>query len=404
MTHSTEEETNARLIQKALAQEAYFNQEVHADQAYLLAIIQDLTHTTTPDLELLQTSTLARIDRDLDFVQKMNTYLQDEKPAGATWALKINKMSEVLTGAKEILSDPESFHAIAQGQFPTAFEALPPHPVHLGDLTTPYGNSQVTFLSAALAELSMDLLGEKSKIQHIPSGIPGAWIDSTHIAHVTPFSSAIDPEKIDAHFTQDFSFYFSDPITPQGFAFIHSGYAFGGHRLEPRYEGEGHEKIGPEDCSSWISKLTECAVSFSTIEQLYTYRLSLPESERGYVDPNWIGTDRPKAIQATLSPVIIENPLEDIHAGQIFAFRTFATEEHQDSAGTGGHTALVLDLCQEGKSLNVVTLAFARNMPDVEGFGIQAFPWASDAHKETMFFNVLPSDQLPEIAAPQGDW
>lgn len=88
------------------------------------------------------------------------------------------------------------------------------------------------------------------------------WIDQTPNAHVTPLPDQLKPEDIkvnDLNFTQC-TYFYNDAKTAKGLAFIHSGYTFGGYRNESRYLYQPPEFLGklngPEDCSSFIGKLT----------------------------------------------------------------------------------------------------------------------------------------------------
>ncbi|HRE32030.1 MAG TPA: hypothetical protein PLD88_08660 [Candidatus Berkiella sp.] len=56
-------------------------------------------------------------------------------------------MEIILSCAKQLISDEESFTQILQGRIPTGYENEPPLVVVLGDTTRIYGNSQLTYLS-----------------------------------------------------------------------------------------------------------------------------------------------------------------------------------------------------------------------------------------------------------------
>lgn len=373
------------IVRQALWQSFEYYQHVLWDQQRLLTQNKTLWTLQEESQSLLdlQNKTLARIDSDLAHITKFNETLQlHPSPSHEndyTWSLATHKMENVLLGAKGLLEDETTFKAIVQGYFPECYPYQPPFPVILGEQDSPYGNSQVTYLSAAMLEVNLSLQPEPS-IHNILTEQDNLWIDEAAIAHITPIAQDI---TLDQDFIHDFSFYFSDPFTPQGLIFVHSGYAFGGQRFETRY-ADGKE-WGPEDCSSWIAKIVESDFPFSTIDQLYTYRMSLPEENRGYVDPDWLQSPDSQILEY-LTPVTIHNPIEDIQPGQVFTFRNFAEGENHDiSGGIGGHTTLVLGVRENG---NVVSLGYARNMPEIEGFGIQEFQWNSSANRETMYFEI----------------
>lgn len=93
----------------------------------------------------------------------------------------------------------------------------------------------MTYLSGAILEVNLSLLGQESQIQDIQMQDDNDWIDSSAIVHVTPIPECLVLNEITASFSDNFSFYFSDELTPQGLVFVHSGYAFGGQRGGSRY-------------------------------------------------------------------------------------------------------------------------------------------------------------------------
>lgn len=388
---------NSWIVAQALNQEVCYYQHIYAEQGNILQLNgmlwSELQNET--DIKSIQTKAIEKIDQDIYLIQKLNQSLalysaSDDGPL--TWSLKTNKMENILLGAKEFISDEAKFSAILQGQFPEGFGNSPTFPVFLGDFETPFGNSQCTYFSAALIELNLTLQNENIHIQDLTFDENMNWIDSSAIVHVTPIPDPLLLDQNVIDFTQNSTFSFSDPITQQGLVFVHSGYAFGGQRGEERYP-EGKE-WGPEDCSTWIAKISGCDYAFSTVDQLFTYRLALPQDMQGYIDPDWLDSEVATAMQEIYSPVFIEDPLQDILPGQILSFRTFESEDHQNSVGASGHTALVIGLRDNG---NVVTVGYARNMPDIEGFGIYEFSWQSDEIKEVMFFNIKSPICLDDV-------
>ncbi|MBS0289614.1 MAG: hypothetical protein JSS07_06230 [Proteobacteria bacterium] len=375
------------LVHEAVEQQQRYSLAIYSDQQALLQQNSALFVNSDSELDIafLQSQALARIERDIQYVQSLNQRLGgysgvEPGEGNYTWSLKTNKMENILFNVKELISDTTTFSDLVQGHA-DKFDNLPPPVVVLGDPSNIYGNSQLTYLSGAILVAQLSLLGEQSKIQDVMDNYNN-WVDNAAITHVTPLPDFLNATDIAADFTDNFSFYFSDELTPQGFAFIHSGYAFGGHRNETRYP-DGKE-FGPEDCSSWIAKLIGSEVSFSTIDQLFTYRMSEPEETRGYVDPDWFTSEYAKTMDI-LSPIHVSDPLKDVHPGQVFTFRNFDSDDHINATGTGGHTALVLGVRENG---DIVTLNYSRNMPAVEGFGISTFSWQSTSQRETMFFEV----------------
>ncbi len=377
------------LVEYALIENYLYNQAIVVDQSRLLTFISSCPYNINP--EALQKAALTRIDHDIAITAHLNeaiAYTQLYGEEDLTYSLQTNKMDKALMGAREIIADPISFDAIIHGEYPFGFENDPAFPLIIGETDTLFGNSNITYLNTALIEVGMSLLGPDAKIQDLSFSLGKHWLDHSPMTHITPVNSAVfeGSDFLKEEYKNNYSFSFHDDTTPLGFVFVHSGYAFGGYRDEDRYK-DG-KLFGPEDCSSWISKLCNCDIEFSTIDLLYTYRAQV-EGNLDYIAPDWVNSRAATALFETFSPVKIIDPFTDIQPGQILVFRKFETADHTQDAGMGGHVALVLGVTEEGQ---VVTLNYQRDMPDKEGFGIGLFDAQSDDTKEVFFLKV---NQVP---------
>lgn len=377
------------LVQLGLSQSSIYNDYIHQEQKALFELAQhQFSYYPDQTIKVLQAKVLDRISQDLTYVEQLNCelkpYSATDEAAQVTWALKTNKMVEILEGAQAMVADTDCFLSFIQQDFASCFDAQVHYPVLLGEPQQLAGTSTATMLSAALIETNLVLLGENTTISDLPlfiatdSGEYINWIDNSAIIHINAI-----PEQISI--SEDapgvFSFYFSDNQTPQGLVTIHSGYAFGGQRGETRYEDA--KEWGPEDCSSWVAKITQCTLDFSTLDQLYTFRLE--DNGSAYIDPTWLDSGRAEQMQASFVPVQVVDPFVDIKAGQIFAYRDFITPDHDNSIGVSGHTGMVVGVAPDGQ---VLVLCYSRDMPDIEGFGIQTYDWHSTDTREVMFFDV----------------
>ncbi len=373
------------IVQIGLAQSALYNQAVYAEQTTLLNFVANYPIQEI-NISTLQGMVLDRIDQDIAITSSLNdaiAYNQFYTENEMTYALKTNKMDEALTGSRELIADTQSFEAIIKGEFPEGYGCPPPFAVMIGEVSCPFGNSHNTFLSTALIEVATTLMGPDASVLELNAAFNGLWADNSSIAHITPINETIfqiDP-SLAQRYLDNYTFSFHDSETDLGLAYIHSGYAFGGFREEDRY-AEG-KLFGPEDCSSWLAKLTQCDVEFSTYDMFYTYR-EQTETNHDYVDPTWRGSSTATAMFETFSPVQVIDPHQDIQPGQIIVFRKFTSEDHS-GIGYSGHTGLVLGLTEDNQ---VLTLNYTRNMPDVEGFGISLFDYRSDDVKEVIFLEV----------------
>ena len=371
--------------QFAIAQMQAYTQKIVDDQNYLLnknAYIWSQTQDLI-DITCFQSHALNHIDKDLIYLEKLNQAVSNYAAPGEyglTWSLATNKMNLILSGAREIISDNAQLEMLLNGHLPVTngYDNAPSYIVTCNDLNGLFGNSQLTYLSAAMLTIHLTLLGDNSHL-------PAAWIDQSAITHVTPIPEKISLDQLDPNFKTHFSYFYSDEYTPQGLAFVHSGYAFGGQRDEDRYQPAG-KLYGPEDCSSWLAKIVQSDISFSTIDMLYAFRMAQPESERGYIDQNWLQSDYAQ-ITHFITPVFINDINQDIQPGLIWVARKFEDNvDHQSSSGKSGHTALVLGLEDNGEE--VLTIGYHRNMPEMEGFGLRSFPAVADTNTEVMYFSI----------------
>jgi len=280
----------------------------------------------------------------------------------------------VRAGTKELLQD--HYYKIING------EEIPGYKIKQDTITllgwnehSIFGNSKGSFLQCALLNLVMEIEGKKIVNMDFLPTRQGIWIDHTAIAHVTPL-----PDKKGGPFLEsDCSYFFQDDKTPQGFVYIHSGYAFGGYRglneayTQPRYEPAG-KLYGLEDCASWIAKIKNSSHLYSTIDQYYA------EKFHTSVTVTWKEPQFGKYVAENYKPVKIEDPLKDIKPGDIYYHRSFPNEDSlMVGSGVGGHTALVLGVRSSG---TIVSLGYERNMPKIEGFGIGEFVLTNEFPKK----------------------
>ncbi len=186
--------------------------------------------------------------------------------------------------------------------------------------------------------------------------------------------------------------FYNDAKTAKGLAFIHSGYAFGGYRNEPRYPYQPPESLGklngPEDYSSFIGKLTLEIDQMSTADLWKCYQ----SKQKGYPKgPDWEKSEISQQLLIKNYKVVAPN---NIQVGDIWAMRSFDTQKDPEmkGRGKGGHTVLVVDNPDKDKN-EVMTLGYNRNMPENEGFGEQKFPMYSKPYdgKRIFFFRVNSS-------------
>jgi len=358
-------------VQRALAQEKAFRVRTEAELDILLSEVR--TEMSDQDAEAIKKQVTDRIDFDLALSKKLNKALSSYE---CTIPLRTNKMTFVLLGSQAFLQKyfDDVFFA---GSIPQGYEYQSKHSdvTILGENSyTIYGSSKATFFKAAalttylvckgFANLSAVKLGDSSN----------SWIDETALAHVVPLPETLNlrAAKISDLDLEKFSYRFRDEKTPNGFAYVHSGYAYGGHRNEQRYP-DG-KLYGPEDCSSWAAKITGCPIPFTTADQLYFYRLKL---EKDFIAEEWKKGSECQHMGNLFDVVNVRDPQRDILPGQIYCHRDFDINQDpamENTLGTSGHTGLILGFQSNGEDSQIVILNYSRDMPKVEGFGVKAFP------------------------------
>lgn len=170
---------------------------------------------------------------------------------------------------------------------------------------------------------------------------------NTSIAHVS------DSKLLPPDFLVSQSKYLYNVNGVTGFGFTTGGYAFGGSRAETLLT---HKIFTPEDCSTFIAKITGSKIPYTTLDQLYAWRFL---SNVGVVNKNW-----PKSISEEFHGYTALETTEKPIAGDIHLQRNFKITENSNpdlEDGIAGHTTIVIgqDPKEEHK---VLTFGFSRDM------------------------------------------
>lgn len=82
---------------------------------------------------------------------------------------------------------------------------------------------------------------------------------------------------------------------------------------------------------------------------------------------------------------------ETPQAGDALILRKFSEARPMDTTlGIGGHAGIVLGVDKEG---HVITIAYNRSMPDIEGFGMETHTPSADENK--FYFYLRPNNTTP---------
>lgn len=389
------------ILQKAFEQEKNLRKRT-ANELEALCLAQKKAATKTEiEFKRVKEATAQTLQRDAELISKLDTALLSYETGvtaeTARYPLKLNKMSIATVGkgikghkgAKGMVE--EHFPALYAGDAPEGY-SFDYHPTAVtlfdGNLNTTniFGNSKGTFYKTAALTTYLSTIG-KTKLTEI-SLLPtesGPWVERSAMVHHTPIPSTLNLLKLDTRFAQ------CTYTHNNQFYYVHSGYAFGGGR-------DGSKNPwAPEDCSSWIAKITGCSIGYSTADQLCLYRFKL---KTDIVSPTWYKSPEFNSMQNLYDAVNSVDAVKDpskIQAGQtayIYAHRNFdiSKDKSKTELGTGGHTGLVLGMCSDAKESSLAVLSYNRDMPGVEGFGVNFFPlFPEPENKKVMLFSLAGS-------------
>ncbi len=121
--------------------------------------------------------------------------------------------------------------------------------------------------------------------------------------------------------------------------------------------------------------------AISTVYFLRVWRLAF-EATRDLVSPQWATSEVGEEMIKRFKPVQEEPKL-----GDIFVYRMFKTPEPGKSAdekneGIAGHMGIFMG--KSGK--NIVAISDSRDMPKLEGYGIQIVDAEETAERKMMYF------------------
>ena len=269
----------------------------------------------------------------------------------AHFGIRTNKLSEALEGASIIATD-SNISGILGGNFPSGFDnsigkSLPV----LGAKESFWGTSKPTFLTTLLETISFSITGETS--------------DSSASAIFHTFSC---PEGFDSTGLEDSIFVnVGDTVKV---TVPHSGYSYGGDRLNGK-------DLRPQDCTSFLEMSAQLTAGGASTPDLYLAKRVLSEQSLVVVDKSWL--DSAGGSMVSLFDINTSTP----KPGDVWAVRKFNESKAIDSSlGCNGHAGIYLGT-DEG---NVVTLAYNRDMPHIEGFGLEIREFEDNSETRDQFW------------------
>lgn len=317
------------IIDSALKQETQFRLATKSQINDWLNLIK-----IHPILSDTRERVLEQLHRDLDTATQVQKALNN---LPSTWSAKTHKLVLILPAAIELFNTHSD--EIMRGQLPLDLR-------HYWDL--PRQNNASNLRELALKACVFVLL----KILDIHP-INSDWLDHSATTHTAQLPSNL---HIDL---SNWSFFYNDTRSPvEGeIAFVHGGYAFGGQREDTRYLrfGPFGKPFGPQDCSSWISKLLGLSNTLSTVDFM------------NYFDKPNTSKELQKHLSANTT---------HIEPGMIFLTRNIKKNS--------GHIMLVLEVEHD----KLLVLEYSRDLPRHEGFGLRHVSAQAEAHVRKVFFTV----------------
>lgn len=267
------------------------------------------------------------------------------------YGIRTNKLSEALEGAFDIATD-RNISGILGGKLPSGFDnsvgkSLP----ILGSKGSFWGTSKPTFLTTLLETVSFSLTEEAS--------------DSRSSAILHTFST---PKGFDS-FDLEGSMFVSVGDTLK-VTVPHSGYSFGGDRLNSK-------DLRPHDCTSFLEMSAQLTAGGASTPDLYLTKRVLSKQDLVVVNKSWLKSAGGSMV--SLFDINTSTP----KPGDVWAVRKFSESKAIDSSlGFSGHAGVYLGM-DEG---NVVTLAYNRDMPHIEGFGLEIREFEDNSKTRDQFW------------------
>lgn len=372
------------LIKKALEEEMAFRVATGQNIQEILNLIKVIySQNPSIDKKKLKKDILNRMKTDLELFAILNKTIRTH-PEGIVvpFPLSNHQMITAIKGAQPLIES--DLDTLLEGNVPQGYDYQSSNLTHLvSNQENIYGDSKGTFLKTALFNIFLQLTNQTQTLNF--NEMKRIWSETSPSFDKVPLPQNVGYSQfaqIDERFSTFPYFLEGNDDWKSGFLFYpHSGFSFGGSRYHP------HPKLyGPEDCTSWVGKLTESPYAITTVDFLYAHRYYLPE-EGAYVPEEW-PTSSIGIYLKRFKPVPISNPSQDIKPGMIYVEKTFFDDDPtmKNTFGFGGHAALVLNVSKDGKHMDI--LGYARIMPEFEGFGITNISVESIYPRKVMFFSV----------------
>lgn len=331
--------------------------EIRDDQNVVLSLIKEVP-SHFPDFTF---DNLARDCRKHIIKQKVKiSELSKITAKSKIHGINSHKLLETSDGGLDFCTD-ENISTLLSGRLPSAYN----NDIPTGELPRlgigPYwGTSKPVFVNFTFGIISNLLTGQK--INH-------ATIGQSSIFHSFPMPEGFVPSK------DDDVMWLSSTESQYFLTVPHCGYSWGGDRINAKL-------YRPQDCTSFLEMVYSLPPATASSADLY-----LAAQSGVGIDPDTIAAHWSKSPSGSL--VKLFNVNKSPSCGDIMVARIFNGQKPLGTIGAGGHAGIVL---YQESSTDFITLAYNRNMPAMDGFGIETRTCLNTSTKQTFFLSRNPDE------------
>ena len=366
--------TGQKIITHAAKHMRNTQHQIKEEQDQLLALmnfLQENQESFDFTFDNLPALVQASLESETLSVQTFNQAVAANKAAGCSphFGVRTHKLLEILEGTKELATE-QNIGRILDGTYAAGYDnsvtkSLP----IIAEKNGFWGTSKPTFSTTLMQVMSHVIMG-------MPVGV------TEHLATLHTFQL---PKEFDATLLVKSSLFINIDGPSVALTIPHSGYSFGGDRLNSK-------EFRPQDCTSFLEMTAQLPENGASTADLYLAKRVLSKQSLVVVDESWLESAGGQMVK-----------LFDVNQGapkpgDIWACRKFSEARPIDSSlGCGGHAGIYLGRDKE----NVVTLAYNRDMPHMEGFGVEsrATEHKSSSTKDPFLLTRRDTDFTPSREA-----
>lgn len=364
-------------------------------------ILASISENHTKDNEKLRESVIQSLEYDKEFFTALNKQLKEQgyQPdvGGTTEQILTNRMPIITEAALKLAKEGNLFFEILDGRLPTGYSIDVPSFNYFSEREHIYANGRRGNALKSLLLKIWQIQNDKTHLQQVSQLFDPSWVETAPFVHITPL-----PDDFDVSTFQFSPHFFSDSKTPKALLTIHNGYAYGGHRDEPRYP-DG-KRLGPQDCSSFVAIYAGCKKQFSTSNQAQHFQeingfqfthlgqdiiQKWEESKALMQNDEYLKSLRGSLLP--LSPSIDPQTLKPglVHAERIY--KGLSTKPEIALSGTSGHTSIFLGTIGSAAETKALTIGANRDLEDTGlefNFGVEPQPLLKKPKRLIMFFDI----------------